>query len=403
MSRPFFVCFLLLVCPLCTAADLRELDTRHYRIHTDVETSLAQDLGRRMDAMYDEYAQRLSIFKGADSLPPLQVYLFARQEDYLSFTAQRLKNTGGVFMPQRSLLAAFLGGQGRDSLRRTLQHEAFHQFVYQAISPDLPVWLNEGLAQLFEEGLWNGDGFLLGEVPPRRLRQLDADVKNKRLIDFATILSMTPQQWADRLAADRGAGATQYNQSWAMVHFLVQSKDESGNYRYRARLLKMLALLHAGRSADDSFREAFSAKIRHFQDRFFEYARGLKATPEATLIERQGVLADLLIELSARGHRFDDMREFRRLVLGGKYRLHYSRGELEWDTDRQISTYFCDPAGRQFDADELFLASHPGQLPDIVCQCGPHLRLRTRFHEQADQSDHELLIEPIQPTASILR
>ena len=63
-----------------------------------------------------------------------------------------MKNTGGVFMSGRNLLASFLGDLGRDSLRRTLQHEAFHQFAHTVISPDTPVWLNEGLAQVFEEG-----------------------------------------------------------------------------------------------------------------------------------------------------------------------------------------------------------------------------------------------------------
>src|SRR5438093_11038290 len=111
-----------------------------------------------MEQMYAQYSARWSNF-----LPPqddrFEVYLFRRRTGYLRFTGQDPKNTGGIFIPSRNLLAAFLEEQGRDGLWRTLQHEAFHQFALRAIGPQLPVWLNEGIAQIFEEGLWTGNEF----------------------------------------------------------------------------------------------------------------------------------------------------------------------------------------------------------------------------------------------------
>jgi hypothetical protein len=190
--KMLFVAFLL---PLAgflhaTSASTHELNTRHYLVHTDLDDKLSADLAQRLDGMWEEYDNRLALFRGKGSVPRLEVYLFRYQTDYARFTENKLPNSGGVFLPGQNLLAAFLGDQGRDQLRRTLQHEAFHQFAFNAISPDLPVWLNEGLAQYFEEGLWNGDGFLLGEVPPRRVRQLQADVKDDRLVNFDTLLHM---------------------------------------------------------------------------------------------------------------------------------------------------------------------------------------------------------------------
>ena len=216
---------------------LRPVATRHYVIHTDIEEELSRDLAARMDAMYGEYGRRFAGFKAEKEIPRLEVFLFAKQDDYLKFTGEKLKNTGGVYMPHRNLLAAFLEGQGRDGLRRTLQHEAFHQFAYNAISPNLPVWLNEGLAQLFEEGIWTGNGFWIGQVPPRRIRQLRRDFKNQRIIDFQTFLRLTPEQWAANLTGDHDLGATQYNQCWAMVYFLANAKDRQGKEMYRPRLL----------------------------------------------------------------------------------------------------------------------------------------------------------------------
>src|SRR5215211_1090503 len=119
------------------AVNLRVMDTRHYRIHTDLERRFAEELGRRMDAMYDDYSRRLQDFTPTDETTgKFEVYLFKRREQYLGFTKNKVPNTGGVFMPARNTLAAFLEGQGRDALRRTLQHEAFHQFAYSLIHPD---------------------------------------------------------------------------------------------------------------------------------------------------------------------------------------------------------------------------------------------------------------------------
>ena len=42
---------------------MREFNSRFYRIHTDLEPGLAQDLARRLDVMHEEYARRLMRFE----------------------------------------------------------------------------------------------------------------------------------------------------------------------------------------------------------------------------------------------------------------------------------------------------------------------------------------------------
>jgi hypothetical protein len=398
-----------LVLVLCLAivpsarGELREINTRHYRLHTDLDDALAQNLGQLLDSMYDEYAQRLAVISGGAAIPRLEVYLFRTQKEYLKFSHGRLRNTGGVFVPDQNLLAAYVEIQGRDGIHRTLQHEAFHQFAFNAISTELPIWLNEGLAQFFEEGLWNGDGFLLGEVPPRRIRKLQLDLKNDRTIPFPTLLSMTGKEWSQRLWSSRTEGATQYSQSWAMVHFLAMSKDSEGEYLYRGRLLKMLRLLHEGKNGEEAFRLAFGSNIEGFERKFIEYAKALRPTPEATLIEHQDVLADLLADFNRDGKRFDDAETFRKFVVAGRFHLHYTHDDLEWDTDKNMNKYFSDLKGTLFPPDQLYFSLRSGSpIPDIVCRCGDLLQLRTRFYD-GDRTvvDHELTIEPVRTSVSI--
>lgn len=390
----------LLVC-LCgtarhaVAVTLRSYESRHYHVETDLDDELARDCVRRMDAMYDEYARRLAAFRPADDVPRLRVYLYAKQKDYLTYTGDKMHNTGGVYIPSRNALAAFLEGQGRDGLRRTLQHEAFHQFAFNVISRDLPAWLNEGMAQIFEEAIWTGDGFWLGHVPPRRIRQLTADLQKNRTIRFELMLTMSPERWAMNLSESGELGATQYNQSWAMVHFLTFVADAQGNPLHRARLINMLRLLHEGKEGVDAFQEAFSSNIRGFEDRFMEYAQTLRPTTTASLIERQSVLADLLAELDRRGQQFPTLTQFKRAVIDGGYRMHYTKGELTWETDKDLTVYFSDLTGRVLLPDELFFERRfAATLPDIVCRCDRQYQLRTRFYRTTGRLEQEILVEP---------
>ena len=199
---------LIATCVAAPPADLRTVATAHYVIHTDIpDAALVEDLGRRMDVMYDQYAEQLRDFHPAADAPPFTADLFLHRDRYAALTRFAGPNSGGVFVAgRRPFLAAYLDGQDRDPLRRTLQHEAFHQFAYFTISRRLPVWLNEGLAQVFEEGIWAGDHFLLGQVPPRRVRQLQVDLDHHKLAPLDKFLATTPQAWSDTLRRDALAG-----------------------------------------------------------------------------------------------------------------------------------------------------------------------------------------------------
>ena len=384
---------LLFVQQISSAADLRTLRSAHYLIHTDLETSFAEELARRLDAMYDDYSRRLAGFGAIDSNEKFEVYLFANRADYMRLTQNRYPNTGGIFMSSRNLLAAYLEGQGRDGLRRAIQHEAFHQFAFAAIGPGLPTWLNEGLAQYFEEGIWTGAQFRFEQVPPRRVRQLQHDIAKNQLVPFRTMLATTDAQWQATLTGDADRGATQYNQAWAMTHLLIHGSN--GDVKYRPLLIDMLKRIHAGADAQVAFAEAFSPNVDGFQARFEEFATKLEPSPEATLIERQTVLADLLVEFARTGKRFGDVRSFREDVIEHDTRLRYEKGQIKWQTSPDQRVYFSDLSGRQLDGNELYFDRRgTSPLPDLVCRASDALRLRTRFHDAANgRIEHEVVCE----------
>lgn len=386
------LCFVLpLWITSSSAAQMRTLTSRYYEIHTDLDTKLAEDLARRMDVMHAEYSARLSAFgKGEEKFT---VYIFAKKKDYENLTDNRFPNSGGVYLRNRKLLAAFLEGQGRDGLRRTLQHEAFHQFAERVIGNNIPIWLNEGMAQVFEEGIWTGQQFKIEQASPRKMRQLKQDMAAQRMVPFQRFLSLTEKEWAGNMPQAQTAAA-QYTQAWAMTHFLVFAKDQAGQYQYRNRLISMLKMLNNGTRPNDAFVRSFSDNFEGFEDRFLEYARALQPSQEAIYVEYQTILADMLVMAASQGQRFSDGESFRAFLSDGGMRLRYSKGDVQWSTNTDPSAYLRDSAGRAMTAEQFFFSPHGGApLPDMICRPIPGLQFRTIFHDAPDKIDHETIVE----------
>jgi hypothetical protein len=382
--------------PNSPAPVLRTFHSQHYTLHTDFEPGFAQDVARRMDAMYDEYSRRLDSLKPVAMPQRHELYLFARQSDYVRFVGAAFGSTGGAYIPGRNVIASFLEKQGHDAVRRTLQHEAFHQFAEQTFAGNLPIWLNEGMAQYFEEGLWTEAGFLLGQVSPHRLRQLQSDIKAGRLTPFDRFTTLSAEEWSGALST-RGQtrGMTQYNQAWAMVYFLINASDEAGQPLYRARFLRMLQLLRDGAKPQAALEQCFSANYEGFQKHFVAFASRVQASPEASYIERQEVLADMLIAARERNWAANDLAELQSTVAARKVSINYSRGQIHWTSDPDTSIYFRALDGSRFHTSELYLSPRRGApLPDIVCHYSPALLLRTRFYRYGEKTYHDTQLEP---------
>ncbi len=372
-------------------AEMRPYESTHYILRTDVDSELAQDLCQRLDRMYDEYTERLEEFAPPKSDNRLRVYVFANKSEYDRFT--RMPNSSGAFIEKSNVLAA-TAGNGRDELRRTLQHEAFHQFAHYAIGSTLPVWLNEGLAQVFEEGIFTGKGFLLGQVPPQRLRLIQTYISTDQLINFRRMLSMSHEQWNQNMS-NRLEGQLEYVQAWAMTHFLIFATSDDGSLRFRARLIDMLRAIHKGDDGMKAFTEAFSDNFDGFQRHFTEYAKKLTPSSEAVYIEHQCVLADLLVFLEARGQKFTSVRTFREFLLKNVPRTHHHRGDFDWDTSSDLNTYFRDDAGNLLNVTQMYFESQQNvPIRDLVCRPGTGLNLRTRFIEVDGKIEHETIFEP---------
>jgi hypothetical protein len=323
--------------PVAPAARLRAHRTRYYVIYTDLAGDDVREATARMTAMAEEYHRRTRGFAGRIRRR-LPFYLFRREEDYRR--AGGLPGSAGMYTGER-LMAVAQGGTD-EQLWHVVQHEGFHQFVHQVIGGAIPVWVNEGLAEYFGQGIWTGDGFVTGLIPPRRLARLQGFLRGGKVLPLADMLRMTTQEWNEALdpnGVDRGAdrprspartdyrmpprdrsARVQYDQAWSMVHFLVHA--EGG--RHRKAFAGFLRDVSGGAAWNEAFSRRFGRNLAAFEQRYKAWWLGRR--PDATweLYARAVVqtMTSFLARASSRGQNFTDAEAFFRAARSGELKSH---------------------------------------------------------------------------------
>ena len=210
------------VAPSARAGEVKQYQTPYYVLHTDLSPEDVQETSLRMSRMFEEYLERTKQFSGKPGNKKLPFYLFRERADYEK--AGGMPGSAGVFMTRGTdkKLMAIAGEELSDRTWHVVQHEGFHQFADATIG-ELPTWVNEGLAEYFGEGVWTGDGFVVGVVPPRRLEVIQEGIREKGFRPLPAMMQVTLREWNLNLAAEN------YHQAWAMSHFLAHADD--GKYQ----------------------------------------------------------------------------------------------------------------------------------------------------------------------------
>ena len=104
------------------------------------------------------------------------------------------------------------------TLFRRLYHESFHaylaNFVYTGDRAEMPRWLNEGIAQLFENPLIEGDEVRIIHPDPARLKRAQAALSANDLVPLKDLLRSGPKQFVVAHATDKETSDRYYLTSW---------------------------------------------------------------------------------------------------------------------------------------------------------------------------------------------
>ena len=379
------------------AGPSRLKSSQHYRVHSELSADLTAEIVEELERCHSEFTRRIGAFvpkqiedAGSDVY---DVHLFETQAAYARFTGGEVPNSAGAFHSGKRVLCAYLEEQGHAEIKATLRHEAFHQFAHEHFGPGLPIWANEGLAQLFEHGIRVGEDLEMGQLPPGPLREVQAAVKEGRLIDFGEMVSIGDKDWQRRMRS-RETGALLYGQAWAMTHFLVYAVDGEGRPLYRGRFNDFLRAVAEGTPGRQAFEANFGTNYDGFRERFERFVLSLGPTEPAKSVDDQEILAKMLILLHHRGTGFSRVSDFREHVRRYGIVLHRTRNHVSWKTADDPGVYFLDTRNRPLDRQSLrFVPDPTGELPQLIRKPGDGRVYRTRFYRLHGKLLHETTVD----------
>lgn len=260
----FWLCCAPIV--LCSAQTLNEFSTANYLVYTDMPIAHVRSFATHMDKVFFEYKRRFEKLNlTARKLPAkMNLYLFESQDSYGKYLGNfgiPAQNTGGMFVvnPKINGLFTYIKDRPVRQTLSTLQHEGFHQFAFSYIGPDLPIWVNEGIAQFFEDGVLIKNRFVLDIANVRRLTQIKDAIANNRTLPFATLIDMTDKQWGQNLQQNQALASLQYDQAWSMVYFLINYND-----KLLAAFNQYLIAVSKGVDSEVAFVNSFSLRSSSF-------------------------------------------------------------------------------------------------------------------------------------------
>lgn len=233
----------------------------HYHIHTDLSRRQTVPFGRHMDLLFDQYERRFRRLRIAGAVDPDSgnpLYLLSTEERYHRFMQQvgvAAQNSGGMFFVTRDHhgVATWADGRNRATTRRTLQHEGFHQFAFDHFGRRLPAWMNEGMAQYFEDAVLLERGFELGLADPDRITLVRTALQDGTALPMASLLALQGTDWHHTLTTDETRAGLLYAQAWSLVFYLIHGEHGA----YQPAFEAYLGLLGEGLEHDDAFTRAF--------------------------------------------------------------------------------------------------------------------------------------------------
>jgi len=164
-----------------------------------------------------------------------------------------------------------------------LYHEAFHAYTGNFVFPqaanttarptgELPRWLNEGLAQIFETALVESGELRVGHADSARLGRVKEVLKKGELMPLAELLHagtkpFLVQHGDDKLTSDRV-----YLASWALAAYLTFDRRLLGT----AALDEFVRSVHENQKPEAAFARLVGQKLPDFEKDFHSWLTRLQ-------------------------------------------------------------------------------------------------------------------------------
>jgi tetratricopeptide (TPR) repeat protein len=208
---------------------------------------------------------------------PTHIYVFKHDRSFTPYKILYQGKPGAVtgYFAQREI-ANFIA---IDASAEDASGIVYHEYVHNVTANNfwyLPVWFEEGLAELYQTFEVVGDTVYIGLANDQNLRLL----RGSTPIPLAELLTVDHQS---PLYNEEDRKTLFYSQSWALVHYLLLGDEER-----RHQLDRYFGLIRNGTPDPEAFLTAFETDLKTFEKELRGYLNlgrfpALKATTEINL------------------------------------------------------------------------------------------------------------------------
>jgi tetratricopeptide (TPR) repeat protein len=247
MLQKFYL-LMALVLPVSAASKWVRVQSPEIEVLSDAGARTAREALRRFEQIQHVFHTRTQkqTRRQAQSITslPVRIFVFRSEEGFRPF--QVSESAAGYYQPGHDRDYIVMQVSGSD-IYRVVYHEYAHLLMRHA-GYKVPVWLNEGTAELFSTVVFDKSEVRIGDLIEPHILTL----RKEALLDMPVLLQ------ADHDSPyynERGKSGIFYAQSWALVHMVNFSPE------YRPGLANFLGMVLAGEDQARAFQQAFGKTV----------------------------------------------------------------------------------------------------------------------------------------------
>ncbi|HUJ09979.1 MAG TPA: DUF1570 domain-containing protein [Verrucomicrobiae bacterium] len=252
-------------------ADFANVTRGRYQVLAQGGRQIGLEVNIFMNAMLTQYEKFFNNWTGK---PGARVVVFDNPADFRQYASNSVSMVHAGLEGYCHFMTDEAGNQFYElvtyqqrNLWRVLAHEGFHQFIGYELGQQIPMWLNEGMAQYFETSSITGTRFNVGQVSRAKLALAQYLILKKQAPPLTQLI-----QW-DRTTFYANANVA-YPMSWALVYYLLNSQNDRFQQSQFRRYLQDLKF---GKDDIKSFQDRFGRDSNRWQSDFEDYILHLTA------------------------------------------------------------------------------------------------------------------------------
>jgi tetratricopeptide (TPR) repeat protein len=247
-------CFALPVCAPAPKDPWLFIKSANFELFTTAGERSGRDLIKHFEQVRGFFTQafgsRLALGK------PARIIAFSSEKEYRPY---RPNEFATAFYQPGAEHDFIVMQSGSSDHYDVAVHEFTHLMIHQSALP-VPVWLNEGMAELYSNLAPTGSKIVVGNLIAGRVQPL----LHEKWIDLRLLVAV---DHSSPLYSEKSKAGMFYAESWALVHML--NLDSA----YRPQFRAMVEALKDGDAAQ-AFERAYSKPIERVQDDLRAYLQG---------------------------------------------------------------------------------------------------------------------------------